>query len=267
MGLERMKELLDSVYHRYTRRDLADPDPVISLYPYQSPLDQEIAGLVASSLAYGRVQQILRSVERVLGPMGDSPRSFLERSYMEEIRELCMGFKHRFTTQQELVQLLVGAKRVVAEHGSLGETVETFFGEEGDVVRVASRLVAELLPEGERNSLLPNPAMGSACKRLFLFFRWMTRRDKVDPGGWGGVPASALLVPVDVHMHRIGRILGFTRRASSDLKTAREITRGFSSICPEDPVKYDFALTRFGIREDMNVRELTAMLEERACRG
>lgn len=29
-------------------------------------------------------------------------------------------------------------------------------------------------------------------------------------------------------------------------------------ICPGDPVKYDFALTRYGIREEMTVEELFA---------
>ncbi len=258
-----MRELLEAVYHRYTRRDLADPDPVLFLYPYGDPLDREIAGLVASSLAYGRVQQILKSVESILGPMGESPRSFLNEASEDEIEALCREFKHRFTTAREMRELLVGAKRVVGEYGCLGAVVEEGFKKGGDIVEAAFHLVDLLLPSGSKNSLLPHPRRRSACKRLFLFFRWMVREDPVDPGGWQGVPLNALLVPLDVHMHRIGRILGFTERSSGDLVTAKEITRGFAAICPEDPVRYDFALTRFGIREDMDVRDFVAMLEER----
>ena len=40
------------------------------------------------------------------------------------------------------------------------------------------------------------------------------------------------------------------------MKTALEITKGFAEIVPHDPVKYDFALTRFGIRDDMNFKDL-----------
>jgi hypothetical protein len=56
-------------------------------------------------------------------------------------------------------------------------------------------------------------------------------------------------------MHRVALGLGLTRRNSADLKTALEITQAFSVICPEDPVRYDFCLTRLGIREDGDMGE------------
>ncbi|MBR1486168.1 MAG: DUF2400 family protein, partial [Synergistaceae bacterium] len=49
----------------------------------------------------------------------------------------------------------------------------------------------------------------------------------------------------------------FTNRKNADLKTAIEITEGFKKICPEDPAKYDFVLTRFGIRAGRSVEELS----------
>jgi uncharacterized protein (TIGR02757 family) len=79
----------------------------------------------------------------------------------------------------------------------------------------------------------------------------------VDPGGWEDIPASKLIVPVDIHMHRVGLSLGMTKRKQANMVTAKEITEGFRQICPEDPVKYDFALTRLGMRGDA---ELTAFL-------
>ena len=56
-------------------------------------------------------------------------------------------------------------------------------------------------------------------------------------------------------MHRIGGRLGFTSRKQADMRTAKEITAGFRRIAPEDPVRYDFALTRLGIRRDGDVEE------------
>ena len=35
-----------------------------------------------------------------------------------------------------------------------------------------------------------------------------------------------------------------------------EITRAFQKLAPEDPVKYDFVLTRLGIRNDCDPGEL-----------
>jgi len=92
---------------------------------------------------------------------------------------------------------------------------------------------------------------GSACKRLLMYLRWMVRKDEVDPGGWEGIPPSKLLVPVDTHMHRIARKLRFTRRKQANLATVREITAAFRKIVPDDPARYDFTLTRFGIRKDL----------------
>jgi uncharacterized protein (TIGR02757 family) len=103
---------------------------------------------------------------------------------------------------------------------------------------------------GARNYLLPDPAAGSACKRLHLYLRWMVRRDAVDPGGWSRVRARQLVAPVDVHMHRLGRALGFTKRRQADARTALEITAALRRFAPHDPVRYDFALTRLGIRDD-----------------
>ena len=83
-----------------------------------------------------------------------------------------------------------------------------------------------------------------------MLMRWMVRCDRVDLGLWSHMGAHRLVVPVDTHMHRVARGLGLTRRNAADLKTALEITRAFQLICPEDPVRYDFCLTRLGIRDD-----------------
>jgi uncharacterized protein (TIGR02757 family) len=81
----------------------------------------------------------------------------------------------------------------------------------------------------------------------------MVRCDEVDPGGWDERLRPKLFVPLDAHMHRVGIALGFTERKSADMKTALEVTEAFKKIRPDDPVRYDFALTRLGIRSDMDL--------------
>ena len=83
----------------------------------------------------------------------------------------------------------------------------------------------------------------------------MVRRDEVDPGGWDEVRPARLIVPLDTHQYRLCTALGFTRRKSADLRTALEITEAFRRIAPEDPVRYDFSLTRAGIRSDKVARQ------------
>jgi hypothetical protein len=54
-------------------------------------------------------------------------------------------------------------------------------------------------------------------------------------------------------MHTVARRLGFTDRLQQDMRTAREVTAGFKGICPEDPVRFDFCLTRLGIRSELDL--------------
>ena len=156
-----------------------------------------------------------------------------------------------------MTELLKGIQAVRKSHGSLQACFIEGLGENDPDVRAAlGHLVAQLREGGGACRLLADPAAGSACKRLHLYLRWMVREDTVDPGGWRPVPASLLIVPLDTHMHRVGLAFGFTRRKQADGKTALEITGGFRRVNPDDPVRYDFALTRPGIRDGFDLREL-----------
>ncbi len=246
------RDVLEELYATYNRREMVHPDPIEFLYGYEDIRDREVVALVASCLAYGRVAQILKSVGRVLKQM-PAPAMFLERSSPETIRRAFAGFKHRFTTGEALAALLVGARRVIRLYGSLGVSFEAGLSDEHETVLPAlAAFVRELTDETDAEQVpsVPSPADGSACKRLNLFLRWMVRRDAVDPGGWDHVPPSKLVVPLDTHMLRISRALRLTQRKQADIRTAEEVTAAFREFAPEDPVRYDFALTRLGIRRD-----------------
>jgi uncharacterized protein (TIGR02757 family) len=247
---KRMRVILDELYDRYTWRRYVSGDPLVFLYDFADVRDREIVALVASSLAYGNVKQIERSIDRALQIMGSGPRQFIMNSTRQSLEYAFAGFKHRWTTGEDLSELLFGARGAVREHGSLEACfMEGFDEAEGDVAPALARFVDRILP-GARNRILPSPCKGSACKRLNLFLRWMVREDRVDPGGWSGVPKSMLLVPLDTHIHRVCSSMGMSTRRAADLKTVREITEAFRRISPEDPVKYDFALTRLSMRRD-----------------
>ncbi len=213
--------------------------------------DREIVALVASALAYGRVEQILRSVARVLDRM-DSPSRFVMEEPEGSLRHAFDDFKHRFTTGAELASMLLGVRRALERRGSLEACLAHSIAPNPDTVLPALEGFVDELTVGwsGRNSLLPSPRAGSACKRLNLFLRWMVRKDRVDPGGWDSVPRSSLIIPLDTHMHRIGRALRFTARKQADMRTALEVTAAFRRMVPDDPVRYDFSLTRLGIRKD-----------------
>jgi uncharacterized protein (TIGR02757 family) len=252
IAASRSKERLEALYSAYNRRCYVHPDPLEFLYDFHDPLDVEVVGLIASSLAYGNVKQILRSVSLVLEKMGPCPSAFLLNAPLNRIAGTFSDFKHRFTTGQDIARLLCGVRRVIEKHGSLQKCfMSRLQRNDCNVIPALSAFVENIFPEGG-DFLIPTPGRGSACKRLNLFLRWMVRRDEVDPGGWDGVPPSKLLVPLDTHMHRIAMKLGLTKRKQADLRTAIEITEAFRKFSPSDPVRYDFVLTRFGIRKDLD---------------
>lgn len=251
---------LEQLYENLNRREYVHPDPLEVLYKYSRAADVEVAGLIASSLAYGRVCQILVSVGAVLEKLGRHPAFKLEETEPAKIKRMFAGFRHRFTGGEELANLLIAARRVRIEYGSLNKCFVAGLTEEGGVTPALSWFAKELSRASEQplGYLVPNPADGSACKRLNLYLRWMARKDAVDTGAWKGVKASQLLVPMDTHMHRIATELGLLQRKNSDFKAVRELTDSFAKINPDDPVKYDFALTRLGIRNDMHLEDFTS---------
>ncbi|MCF8061899.1 MAG: TIGR02757 family protein [Deltaproteobacteria bacterium] len=255
---------LEDLYHRFNHRCFVQPDPLQFLYDYPSVRDRELAALMAASLAYGRVGQILKSVSFVLSVLGPSPRAFLLDRTHEELRSALSGFRHRFSPGEEISDLLWAARRIIRESGSLEACFAAGLGDgQSTVLPALTSFVRSLRAAGGRKGfLLARPERGSACKRWHLFLRWMVRRDDVDPGGWAGIPPSMLIVPLDTHMHRIGRGLGGTARKQADARAALEVTEMFRRVAPEDPVRYDFSLTRLGIRPEGDLEGWIA-----ACRS
>src|SRR3989338_6595796 len=150
-----LRKKLERLYAKYNRREFVDPDPLEFLYNYKNSYDREIVGLIASSLAYGRAAQILKSVDCVLGEMGRSPRAFLERHSEKEIVSKYKCFKHRFTTGSDVAHLLIGIKHAIKKHGSL---------EKCFMIGGIEQFVKEI-----GGNMLPHPSKGGARKRVNLF--------------------------------------------------------------------------------------------------
>ena len=95
--------------------------------------------------------------------------------------------------------------------------------------------------------MIPNPANGGAMKRMNMFLRWMVRKPPVDFGIWEFMPASKLLIPLDVHVARVAREMGILTRKSNDFKSVVELTKVLRTFDSNDPVKYDFATFGYGV--------------------
>jgi uncharacterized protein (TIGR02757 family) len=262
--MNRLKTILDRLYASRSQAHLAN-DPLSFCHRYTAPRDQEVAGLIAASFAYGNVKIILRNLETIFSVIGDNPRNFIESFDPADALRLFSGFKHRFNDGRDLCALLLAIKRMLSEAGS----IEQFFligfdschDDTGPALNSFTKRILEMnfdpvfgtekIPDDSYFPFFfPSPSGGSACKRLCMYLRWMARPDdEIDLGLWKGLSPAKLVIPVDAHIQRISRYLGLTSRKQADWKTAREITASLAKLDSSDPVKYDFSICHLGISE------------------
>lgn len=211
--------------------------------------DIESVALLSAMLAYGRVSLFLPVIERILdGCPPPYPRGFLTP------RPGFVWPAYRLSTGEDLRRFTAAIARVRAESGGLWESFRPGWLERQSVwdgLRTLHRSLLEAagsrVSRGLRH-LLPDPSAGSCSKRWMLFLRWMARpEDGLDLGQWPAPPPSALILPLDRHLGRFARRWGWTRRAQDDRVAAEEITEALRRICPEDPLRYDFAISHLGI--------------------
>ena len=257
-----LKEKLDKLCEDYHSSFLYS-DPLKYLHLYKKPEDREIVGMIASSLAYGRVERIFKSVEAVLKIMGESPSDYVKRFDPAINSESFDSFIHRFNKGEDVACLIWFMKQVLHEYGSIGAMFKTFFNEkDSHIGKALSSFVAKVLsldstPFYSGTGLpsnagvryfFPSPEKGSACKRLCLYLRWMVRKnDGLDFGIWDFIPADRLVIPLDTHIARLSILLGLTTMKSPGWKMALDISDKLKELDPQDPLKYDFALCRLGI--------------------
>jgi uncharacterized protein (TIGR02757 family) len=259
-----LKEILDNLYEGRSKTHLAN-DPLSFCHRYHNPADREIAGLIASCLAYGNVKIILRNLEHLFARMGDSPRAFVEGFEPDRGLLLFADFRHRFNDGRDLCALILACRTMIDEADSIGEFFLGCYDAAAEditpslIAFCSAVLSFDYSPVFGTGGIpadsyfpffFPSPATGSACKRLCMFLRWMVRpEDGIDLGLWREVSPAKLIIPVDAHIRRIGRYLGLTGRNQADWRMAREITASLRKLDPDDPVKYDFPLCHLGISE------------------
>lgn len=250
---------LERLYHEFDRGGRLS-DPIERVRPFTDPADREVVGFLAAGLAFGRVASILASIDAVLAVMGQSPSAFVRHFDPARDAPALSGIVHRWTRGRDLAGVLCILRHMLEAAGS----IEQFFlaGDDPASPDIAPGLesfcrrarAVDLRPVYGRVPGRPGahgffalPSAGSACKRLNLFLRWMVRHDDIDLGVWTHVSPSRLIMPLDVHVIRVGQCLGLTSYRSSGWRMAADITRHLRQIHPSDPVRYDFALCHLGM--------------------
>lgn len=204
-----------------------------------TPCDIEVMGVVCSWLALGNRNQIYKHCRRSYEMMAAEPYRYVMGDDWRKFErdERCY---YRMFRYSDFYCLMSSLNSVYRKYATLEDGVLDYLANHTGADYLDA-LIALLPAKG-----IP-AAKSSACKRLCLFLRWMVRRDAtVDLGIWRRLDPSKLLIPLDVHVCRIGRELGLLTRKQADMKAAIQLTDRCRLIIPSDPCALDYALFGYG---------------------
>ncbi len=245
------KEYLDNLVKTYENPDFIKDDPVQFMHRFKDKKDIEIAAFIASVFAYGKREAFISKLNTLFKLMDNKPYRFII-SFSENSTAVD-DFDYRFSVGIDLKQILLILKDLYSNGNSLESLFSHGWAQHGDVAGMLTEVVDYFysrvtLPVTRGfYHLLPDPSKKSACKRLNMFLRWMVRKSAVDFGIWDFMPASELLIPLDVHVAKISRGLGLLKRKQNDFAAVKELTDKLKEFDPSDPVKYDFAMFGYGV--------------------
>lgn len=263
MSSPSLQSYLDSLVTRFEQPDFIGADPISIPHGFDDPRDQEVIGLYAALLAWGRRETVLKKLAELCERMDYRPYEFVRDFDVSRDGGKLEGFKHRTFQPIDAFWLTHNLGILLRRRG----TVENIFaegfvgsapnscnsdggratGKRNDDVRRAIQGFSEAVmgadprtPQRLRKHLA-RPDAGSACKRLNMYLRWMVRPGPVDLGLWETIRPGQLVLPLDVHAGRQARALGLLERRSNDWKAALALTRACREFAKNDPCRYDFA--------------------------
>ena len=255
MEAGKLKDLLEKNVEKYNQPAFLENDPLGIPHLFSAKQDIEIMGFWAAMLAWGQRKTILSKCRQLIALTDNAPYDFM-RNHQESDLKPFLTFKHRTFNADDTLYFLAFFKDFYTRNESLETAFSRFLTPADETTEKALNGFQQLffsLPDfpPRTRKHVSAPSMGSACKRLNMFLRWMVRKDDkgVDFGIWQHISPSQLVCPCDVHVDRIARKLGLITRKQTDWKTALELTTHLRQFDPADPVKYDFALFGLGLEK------------------
>ncbi len=251
-----LKEFLDYLVDRFNRSEFIKSDPISIPHRFSLKQDIEIMGFWTAMLAWGRRETIITKSLQLLELMGGKPFDFII-NHREQDRKALLSFKHRTFQATDTLYFLEFLQQYYRENESLEDAFSNHLTPEDTSVEKAIAGFHELFfslpgaPSRTRKHIA-TPAKNASCKRLNMFLRWMVRKDDngVDFGIWHNIKPSQLMMPLDVHVQRVGLRLNLLQRMQRDWKAVAELTDKLRKFDADDPVKYDFALFGLGVLEN-----------------
>jgi uncharacterized protein (TIGR02757 family) len=248
LTFENLKDFLDEKVLKYNTPEFILDDPIQIPHRYNTKEDIEISGFLAATISWGNRKSIIKSASRMMELMGNAPYDFV-MSHDEYQLQQFDGPIHRTFSGTDFRYFIRALKHIYTNHQGL----EGLFNRHADATSLQPAIcklksIFFEIPHPKRTTKhIPDPAKGSAAKRINMWLRWLVRRDQagVDLGIWRSISPSLLSCPLDVHSGKVARKLGLITRKQNDSKALYELDKNLRKMDPDDPAKYDFAL--FGL--------------------
>lgn len=248
-----LKPWLDRINDEVEVPSYIPADPVSFMHAFERKEDQLLAGFFAAIMAWGRRDIVLAKVHDLLERMEYQPEQYI-RGFNESKAESLKGFKHRTFTETDVYWLIRCLQSALAKHQdfesfwrSCYEKATTLEVHLMDIFHDEFFALNPETPQRTRKHIASRRKK-SSCKRLFLFLRWSIRKNSVvDLGLMDFMPASEIMIPLDIHVARQARKLGLLSRHQNDSIAVEELTNRLKLLNPDDPSRYDYALFGIGV--------------------
>ena len=250
------KTELDKLVEKYETVDFIKNDPV--QFPHKGKCKEEIElyGFIASLFAYGNRKIFIKKLDEIFSKADGDLLGFIKNGDFSSLK----GVEYRFSKENDIIPIFEILSSLYNESKGLEELFSygwvqppLYFSQiEKELIFFQSIIdffysrAPKTISQGFYH-MIPNPQNGGAMKRMNMFLRWMVRKGPVDLGIWNFIQPKDLLIPLDVHVARISREMGLLTRKSNDFKAVIELTEKLRELCPDDPIKYDFAMFGFGV--------------------
>lgn len=239
--LSNLKEFYEYLYDKYNNRSYIVSDPIDLVYKTEG--NKEFIALCSSLFSYGKVENIKNFLIKFFNNFGGDPFNI-------KIPNNTKNLYYRFQKFDDIKLLIEFIVYIYKNYGSLEQLFLSFsnvledafikftnFAKEFGKTKSAGCGYFSLFPTGE----------GLYSKRFNMFLRWMIRKDNIDMGLWNNYNSSELRYPMDTHIMKFALSKGIIKSKQNNIRNVAMITDYFKRFSFDDPVKYDFALTRQGM--------------------
>jgi uncharacterized protein (TIGR02757 family) len=254
LNFSELKDFLDEKADIYNNVEFIQDDPVQIPHRFNLKQDIEIAGFLAATISWGNRKAIIKSADKMLEIMGNSPYDFVLNHSESDLNVIKDKSIHRTFNGEDFGYFISRFKEIYTENRSL-EDLFLVHENENNFQHSIERFRQKFLgvEKHRTHKHVSSPYKNSSSKRIIMFLRWMTRKDNrgVDLGIWQNIDQKHLSIPLDVHTGNISRKLGLVTRTQNDWKTVEELDVAIRKFDDKDPAKYDFALFGLGVTKEL----------------